>query len=722
MSDIVFGSSRLQLTIGIDEVTGRAFIKSFMPTALNAVKGMTIGEPYSSSGDYHLHPMVEIHVAGDDTPHHNLKHNSTQAGRELKYHSHEISADGKELKLNLRSERFAVTQHLRFATESVLQSWVEVTNLSAQVQTLEYVSSFTLFNIDGCAHSSWDKFLKFDIPYNSWCAECQWQELTPAMMSLIPAYETPLRYSAALTNPEFKRISYNDYTYSRAGFTSTGCQTTGQTAPCAVIRNTALNCALFFQIEHNGSWQWECADYKSHLYLSLSGPNYTENHWAKGLKPNETFCTVPVAVGMCVDASSPNRALIELNRYRRTIQPTRADSADLSIIFNDYMNCLMGDPTTEKILPLVDKAAEIGCKYFCVDCGWYADGWWWNGVGEWLPSKKRFPNGIEEVMNYIRNKGLIPGLWLEIEVMGTKCALAHQLPDECFLMRHGKRVISEDRYHLDFRHPLTIKHADAVIKRLVEEYGVGYIKMDYNIESGDGTEVDADSTGDGLLQHNRAYIKWLEGVFAKYPDLVIENCGSGGTRMDYAMLKQHSVQSVTDQTDYRLMSNIAAAAAALVTPEQAAIWAYPLVSADREEVITNMVNAMLLRIHLSSFLNQHSPENLALIKEGLDTYKAISHDIKNGDPVWPLGLPKFNDPWLSFGLHCGNKLYLAVWKKNTTETLKNIDLPLGLQAQSVRCLYPANDPTFVTLTGDGHSFAIELKELFSARLLEFQLV
>lgn len=159
---------------------------------------------------------------------------------------------------------------------------------------------------------------------------------------------------------------------------------------------------------------------------------------------------------------------------------------------------------------------------------------------------------------------------------GIACPLAQTLPDECFFLRHGRRVIDHQRYQLDFRHPLVLEHADRVISRLVEEYGISYIKMDYNINAGSGTEYAADSPGDGLLQHNRAYLLWLKNTMDRYPHLVIENCGSGGLRMDYALLQQHSIQSVTDQTDYRLMAPIAAAAASAVTPEQAAIWSYPL--------------------------------------------------------------------------------------------------------------------------------------------------
>lgn len=62
------------------------------------------------------------------------------------------------------------------------------------------------------------------------------------------------------------------------------------------------------------------------------------------------------------------------------IRRPNEDNELLRIIFNDYMNCLWGSPTTEKLLPLIDAAAEVGCEYFCIDAGWYAPGEWWDGV------------------------------------------------------------------------------------------------------------------------------------------------------------------------------------------------------------------------------------------------------------------------------------------------------------------------------------------------------
>jgi len=50
--------------------------------------------------------------------------------------------------------------------------------------------------------------------------------------------------------------------------------------------------------------------------------------------------------------------------------------------------------------------------------------------------------------------------------------------------------------------------------------------MDYNVDSLQGTELNTESFGQGLLEHNRAHLEWLDGILKRYPDLVIENCGS----------------------------------------------------------------------------------------------------------------------------------------------------------------------------------------------------
>jgi alpha-galactosidase len=293
------------------------------------------------------------------------------------------------------------------------------------------------------------------------------------------------------------------------------------------------------------------------------------------------------------------QAVAALTQYRRVAcLQTRADTRKLPVIFNDYMNCLLGDPTTAKEWPLIDAAAEAGCEYYVIDAGWYAElsEDWWGSVGAWQPSKTRWPGGLQQVLDRIRTKGMVPGLWLEPEVIGINSPLKNK-PDAWFFQRHGKRVIDHSRYLLDLRNREVRAYLNGVVDRLVGEYKIGYIKMDYNVDGLEGTEYLADSAGQGLLEHNRALLTWLDDVLARHPDLTIENCGSGGGRMEYAMLSHLQLQSSSDQEDYRLYPRIEVGESAGVLPEQLAAWSYPLGSSGTDAASFNMVNAEQHRVY-----------------------------------------------------------------------------------------------------------------------------
>lgn len=651
-----------------------------------------------------LYRLAELAVAGcNQTDHHGNKYSGTAPGIGLTYVTHRetITARGRLLEIVTESKELelTVTSCFRFASGlPVAQVWTEIHNKGGTAQGLEYAASFALSGLGKEGLGSWERKLKLHVPHSAWYGECQWK-------------------SGTLEELGLSRV--NRYSVKRLAYTSTGTWSSSQYVPMGYLENTETGAGLVWQIEHNGSWHWEVADMYDDVYLQLSGPTENESHWFRKLKPGETFKTVPAAVGAAFGFEA---AMAAMTGYRRQLRRPNRDNEELPVIFNDYMNCLFGDPTTDKLLPLIDAAAETGCEIFCVDCGWYSSGPWWDGVGEWLPSGERFPGGIEEVMGYIRSKGMVPGLWLELEVMGIHCPLAERVPDDWFFLRHGRRVIDRSRFQLDYRNPEVRRHAESIIDRLVAQYGVGYIKMDYNINSGLGTERASDSFGDGLLQHNRAYLDWLDGIFAKYPELVIENCGSGGMRMDYALLARHSIQSSSDQTDYRLNAVIAASCPTAVTPEQCAVWSYPLRDGSVEEAVFNMVNAMLMRIHQSGHLAEIGPERKRYVTEGIAAYKSYRQQLASAVPFWPLGLPAFGDGWLSLGMNGPDSCLVAVWRLEGPETVKALPVASlkGCRAE-VRPVYPQDLPCRWQWMPETGVLSVELPERNTARLFELRL-
>ncbi len=644
--------------------------------------------------------IVEIQATGlNQDDHHGSKYTGTLPGYRLKYVTHHDgrNAHGRKLEIVMEDDRLVVTVHYQFFDQiPVVRAWTEVANRSNSSVALEYISSFALTGIAKGGDTSWEHQGRLYVAHNTWHGEMQWRSHTMPELGLTRA-----------NNSSLKRLSYGTSgTWSSEGFIPMGC-----------FENSAQGTALIWQIEHNGSWHWEISDAANQLYLQLSGPTENENHWWKKLAPGETFVSVPVGVGIVKGGFE--QAVGQLTRYRRAIRRPNRDNERLPVIFNDYMNCLFADPTTEKIIPLVDASAKAGCEYYCIDAGWYTDGDWWDSVGLWEPSQQRFPGGLKEVTDYIRSKGMVPGLWLELEVMGIRCPLASHVSDDWFFVRHGERVIDHGRYQLDYRNPEVVKYADEVMDRLIGELGIGYIKMDYNINAGIGTEIDADSFGDGLLQHNRAYLQWLDNVFERYPELVIENCASGGMRMDYALLSRLSIQSSSDQTDYRKYAAIVAGAPAALTPEQCAVWSYPLRDGTEEEVIFNLVNCMLMRVHQSGHLAEISPNRFELIREGLEFYKKIRNELAVGLPFWPLGLPSYGDSWLSLGLRCESTAYLAVWRLESDEDTVELLLPeLKHKTTAIRCGYPQRQDCDWHWDRESGKLTISMPSNNSARLFE----
>jgi alpha-galactosidase len=307
---------------------------------------------------------------------------------------------------------------------------------------------------------------------------------------------------------------------------------------------------------------------------------------------------------------------------------------------------------------------------FCIDAGWYDDsGSWWGSVGEWLPSTVRFPSGLGEVIDRIRSHGMTPGLWLEPEVVGVRSPLAAELPDAAFLQRGGERVEEHERFHLDLRHPAVIAHLDAVVDRLVDDFGIGFFKLDYNINPGSGTDLDAHSPGHGLLQHNRAHLAWLDALHERHPELIIENCASGAMRMDFALLSRLQMQSTSDQQDFRLYPAIAATAPLSMLPEQAASWAYPQPEMSDEEVGFCLVTGLLGRYYLSGYLNRMNARQRALVREAVDAAKQLRGVIARSTPFWPAGLPNGAGP-IAMALTDGTASHVSVWNRGGSDAIR----------------------------------------------------
>ncbi|TDL46358.1 alpha-galactosidase [Microbacterium oleivorans] len=475
---------------------------------------------------------------------------------------------------------------------------------------------------------------------------------------------------------------------------SSGTWSTGADLPVGLLTNGLEGLAVAWQIEHNGAWCWEVAEDTGGGRLVLAGPTDAHAGWTDILVPNAAFTSVPAVVAFGDSSAGAVRALTD---HRRATRRPHPDNGGMPVVFNDYMNTLNGDPTTEKLLPLIAAAASVGAEVFCIDAGWYDDsGDWWDSVGAWEPSTTRFPGGLGKVIDAIRAAGMVPGLWLEPEVVGVSSPIAAALPAEAFLQRHGQRVVEHSRYHLDLRHPAATAHLDRVVDGLIERFGIGFFKFDYNIDPGAGTDRDAVSVGDGLLQHNRAHLRWLDRLLDRHPALVVENCASGAMRMDYALLSRLAMQSTSDQQDFAKYPPIAAAAPLSILPEQAASWAYPQPEMDAEEASFALVTGLLGRFYVSGHLNEMSAAQNARVAEAIAAAKVLRSEIAGSAPHWPLGLPRWEDAWVALSLRVPDGELVSLWRRGTEVAIELSFPHLVGRDVAVTTIFPTDLPEWET--------------------------
>ncbi|MFK4806237.1 MULTISPECIES: glycoside hydrolase family 36 protein [unclassified Microbacterium] len=593
--------------------------------------------------------LIEVHTSAEQRGRTSQAYWRSAVGERLRVQGSHVTSDGDAARavivqtdavsaLEVRSTITAPQGTTALRIES------EVRNAGREPIVLTAISSGTI----GIGRSGTDlDGVTWGSAASEWLAEDRWRE-TP-VRELLPDISLPL---------------HGQDGRGHAGVTSHGAWSSGEHLPCGyLVRGDGE--ALAWQIETSAGWHADLSQTRNGGVLSLLGPTDLEHQFAHELLPGESFTAVPVAVAVSADAR--DGVIAELTRYRRWLRRDAAGEA-LPVVYNDFMNTLMGQPTTEELLPLIRGAAAAGAEVFCIDAGWFADpaiGDWWSTVGEWREATTRFGDGgLRRVIDEIHRQGMSSGLWLEPEVVGVDSPAAARLPDEAFFQRFGRRVQEDRRYHLDFRHPAARGHLDATVDHLVEEYGIRYLKLDYNINPGAGTERNATTAGDGLLAHTRAFREWLVRVQQRHPSLRIENCSSGAMRADYALLAVTHLQSTSDQQDFRLYPPIAASAPASILPEQCGNWAYPSSEMSDDETAFTLVTGLSGRLYLSGFLEELRPEQRDRVAEAVALHKAIRADLAGATPFWPLGLPAWDAPTVCLGLRTGSRDLLFVWDRD----------------------------------------------------------
>ncbi len=191
---------------------------------------------------------------------------------------------------------------------------------------------------------------------------------------------------------------------------------------------------------------------------------------------------------------------------------------------------------------------DIESEVCWIDAGWYEGGdpSWWAGVGNWVVNKKNFPNGLRPVSDAARKTGKKFLLWFEPErvFQGTRFDREH--PE--WIMRLPQR--QSGLFNLG--NPQARRWLTDYISAFLEKEGIDLYRQDFNFDPLPFWQANDSSDRIGMTE-----IKYVEGLYAywdellaRHPGLVIDNCASGGRRIDLETISRSAPLWRTDYQYY----------------------------------------------------------------------------------------------------------------------------------------------------------------------------
>ncbi len=420
------------------------------------------------------------------------------------------------------------------------------------------------------------------------------------------------------------------------GFTTVRCEKYGQTGsypvhqffPFGAIEDTTNHIFWGAQIAHPASWQMEV--YRKDEGLSLSGglADYEFGHWMKTIAPGELF-TTPEAIVSVAQTDSLDVFCGRLTQAAlEGIEQAPVSEQNLPIIFNEYCTT-WGNPSHENIVQIVDAIKDKGFSYFVIDCGWFKedDVPWYKSMGDYEISSTLFSDGLDKTVDYIKESGMIPGIWFEIENVGSAAKVYHFT--DHLLKRNGHTLTTYVRRFWDMRDPWVEEYLTEKVIGTLQDYGFGYMKIDYNENIGIGCDG-AESLGEGLRQNIEASVAFIEKVKKEVPGIVIENCASGGHRLEPFLMSKTSMASFSDAHECVEIPVIAANLHRVIHPAQSQIWAAIRETDSLQRIAYSVANTFLGRMCISGDVTNLSTGQWDLIDRGMDFYRLIVPVIKNG--------------------------------------------------------------------------------------------
>ena len=210
------------------------------------------------------------------------------------------------------------------------------------------------------------------------------------------------------------------------------------------------------------------------------------------------------------------------------------------VLYNSWEGCMFNF-NQRRLLDLADRAKDLGCELFVLDDGWFGSR---NndkaGLGDYNVNLKKLPEDIEGLAEKIRAKGLEFGLWFEPESVNPDSDLYRAHPDWA-LTDSFPDTLGRNQLLLDLTRPEVRDYIVENVGAILDRASISYVKWDMNRHS---IALGA-KAHDFILGVYDVYRR----IFAPRPEILLENCSSGGNRFDLGMLCFSPQIWCSDNTD-----------------------------------------------------------------------------------------------------------------------------------------------------------------------------
>ncbi len=441
----------------------------------------------------------------------------------------------------------------------------------------------------------------------------------------------------------------------RRSFTMTRGRSTNGYSPWFCLYHRGLGVRYLGQLAYSGNWEMYFEQYPDGQSLAQENLNASlgmrfDFDGPLQLAAGQTF-EIPL-VAFTATSGDMDDGANQLHRFQRQyVVPRTPTNNPLLVQFNSWYP-FPGEMNVEQMKRCVDVAGPLGAEVFVLDAGWFSSKNWSRELGDWNVNPVAFPNGMEELARYVRRKGMKFGIWVEIENLGVDSKMFREHPDWC-LTYNGKPLLLDQRYPLNFAKPVVRKWAASIIDRFVRDYGIEWLKIDYNIDVGDMFDPPAlfARPGDVLYRDRTTYYEWLDEIRSRHPDLMIENCSSGGLRFDLGIIGHTHTTWLSDEVRPKPSVQLAYGSTVEFIPEICNHW----LVGDKRNGEVDLSNPegwwdflfrapMTGQFGISSRVFDWSPELKSRAKVNIDFYKKVRHVIMGADAYHLTPCPDHDDP------------------------------------------------------------------------------